>query len=111
MNTFCFIIALIFLMISLYFVKRRKLDFKCSFLWIALSLVFMFFSVNLGTVDYLAQKASVYYAPALLFLLGILFAFLLIFYVMIAVSDMYKKITRLSQEIAILKEFNDRSNV
>lgn len=104
MNKFCLIISASFLVINLIFIKNRRLDFQYSFLWTAVSVMLMVLSFNGRLVQYLADCAGIVYAPAFLFLLGIIFSFLMIFYLMVVVSDMKKKMTKLIQENALLND-------
>lgn len=103
-NKFCFSISLVFLIIDLIYIKKRRLEFQYSILWTTVSVSLILLSVNGKLVQYLAACTGILYAPALLFLVGIIFCFLMVFYLMIVISDMKKKITRLIQENAILND-------
>jgi hypothetical protein len=104
MNLFCSMISLFFLAISIIFIRKRSLEFKSGFLWILVSLILMIFSINSTVLEYLAKATGIIYAPAFLFLMGIAFSLIMIFYLMIVVSNMQKKITKLIQENSILKD-------
>lgn len=104
MNLFCFIISLFFLVISIIFIQKRKLEFKCGLLWILVSLILMTFSMNSRIVEYFAKATGIMYAPAFLFLTDIVFSLIMIFYLMIVTSNMQKKLTKLIQENSILKD-------
>lgn len=101
--TFCFILSVLFLFVTMYFIKRRILEFKYSIFWISISIVMLLLSLNKDLVEAMASAVNIQYAPAFLFLIGIIFVLLLIFYFTIVVSNMQRKITRLTQEIGILK--------
>ena len=51
-----------------------------------------------------AKATGIMYAPAFLFLMGIAFSLIMIFYLMIVVSNIQKKLTKLIQENSILKD-------
>ncbi|WP_027625716.1 DUF2304 domain-containing protein [Clostridium lundense] len=104
MNLFCFIISLVFLVISIIFIRKRSLEFKCGLLWILVSLILMIFSMNSTIVEYFAKVIGIVYAPAFLFLMGIIFSLIMIFYLMIVTSNMQKKLTKLVQENSMLKD-------
>lgn len=104
MNLFCSIISLSFFAISIIFIRKRSLEFKGGLIWILVSLILMIFSMNSTVVEYFAKAVGIVYAPAFLFLMGITFSLIMIFYLMIVVSSMQKKVTKLIQENSILKE-------
>jgi hypothetical protein len=86
------------------FIKKRRLEFEYGFLWAGISIVLIILSLNGRLIRYLAKCAGILYAPALLFLIGIIFCFIMIFYLMTVISDMKKKITRLIQDNALLND-------
>lgn len=104
MNLFFFTISFIFLIVSIVFIRKRSLEFKCGLLWILVSLILMAFSMNPKTVEYLAEATGIMYAPAFLFFMGVIFSLIMIFYLMIVTSNMQKKLTKLIQENSILKD-------
>lgn len=104
MNLFYFIISLFFLVISIIFLRKRSLEFKGGLLWILVSLILMTFSMNSAIVEYFAKATGIMYAPAFLFFMGIVFCLIMIFYLMIVISSIQKKLTKLIQENSILKD-------
>ncbi|WP_032122474.1 DUF2304 domain-containing protein [Clostridium amazonitimonense] len=104
MKLFCFMISLFFLVISIIFIRKRSFEFKSGLLWILVSLILMIFSVNSTIIESLAKVTGIMYPPAFLFLMGIIFSLVMIFYLMIVISNMQKKLTKLIQENSILKD-------
>lgn len=104
MNLFYFIISLFFLVTSIIFLRKRSLEFKGGLLWILVSLILMIFSMNSTIVEYLAKATGIMYAPAFLFFMGIVFCLMMIFYLMMVISSIQKKLTKLIQENSILKD-------
>lgn len=100
--TYCLILSILFLVGTLYFVKKRVLDFKYSMFWVAISLVLIILSLNKNLTEWMARAVNIYYAPTFLFVTGIVFVFFLIFYLTLVISRMQKKITILTQEIGII---------
>ncbi len=100
---YCFVISLIFIGIIIYFIKKRLLDIKYSILWLVVSVMMLLLSINKNWVEELAAAFDIKYPPAFLFLVGILFCFLLMFNMTLIISDMRRQVTRLTQEIGILK--------
>lgn len=107
---YSFILSLLFLAVTLYYIKSRSLDFKYSIFWIVLSLLFILLSLNKGFTEWIAGLIKISYAPAFLFVTGIVFLFALIFYLTIIISRMQHKITVLVQEIGILKSYLEKKD-
>lgn len=101
--TYCLVLSVLFLLGTLYFVKKRVLDFKYSIFWTLTSLVLIVLSINKELAEDMARAVSISYAPAFLFVTGIVFIFFLIFYLTLVISKMQNKITLLVQELGILK--------
>ena len=109
MNIFCLFISLGFLMMTVLFIKKRKLEFGYSVLWTIVCILLIILSVNGNLVSYAASCFGIIYAPAFLFLVGIMLSFMMILYITIIISDLKKKITKLIQVNAILEyKINER---
>jgi hypothetical protein len=80
------------------------LEFKYSLFWSAVSIILLVLSLNGKLLQYLADYTGIVHAPALLFLVGIISSYLMIFYLMIVISDMKKKVRRLIQDNALLDD-------
>lgn len=100
---YCLALSILFLICTLYFVKKRILDFKYSVFWVSLSLILIVLSLNVNLTEDMAKIVGIYYAPAFLFITGIIFILVLIFYLNLVISKMQSKITLLTQEIGIIK--------
>jgi hypothetical protein len=72
-------------------------------LWLTIGISTIIVSLLPNLLDKIAIKLKIAYAPSILFLCGILFSFTLIFSLTLTVSDLKKKLSRLSQEVALLK--------
>ena len=107
--TYCLVLSILFLIGTLYFVKKRILDFKYSIFWVSTSLILIMFSLDINLTEDMARKVGISYAPAFLFVTGIIFLLILIFYLNLVISKMQSKITRLTQEIGIIKSFSNES--
>ena len=99
-----FLVSVIFLIITLYFFKSRRLDFRYCIFFILLSVVLMVISFNVDWVEDAAKLLGVYYAPALLFAFALVFILSVIVYLAVFITNITKRVTRLNQEVAILKE-------
>ncbi|MEW8955504.1 DUF2304 domain-containing protein [Clostridium sp.] len=108
MYIYCFILSIVFVILTIIFIKKRALDIKFSFMWIAVGLIMSILSLNSNIVDKTAEIFNIKYPPSLLFLTGILFCFILIFNLIVVISSLQEKVTRLTQEIGILKSLRER---
>ncbi|WP_097025631.1 DUF2304 domain-containing protein [Clostridium peptidivorans] len=109
--TYCLVLSILFLIGTLYFVKKRMLDFKYSIFWVSISLTLIIFSLDINLTEDMARKVGISYAPAFLFVTGIIFLLILIFYLNLVISKMQSKITSLTQEIGIIKSCSNESEV
>ena len=99
--------TIIFMLIVIELVRRNKLHEKYSILWLAFSVTLVVLASVPRIIDILAGWLGIKYAPSLLFLVG--FIFLIIYNISIttAISSQGSKITRLAQELALLKAKNN----
>ncbi|MGB9859814.1 MAG: DUF2304 domain-containing protein [Moorellaceae bacterium] len=97
------LIALGFTIGVLDLVRRGQLMERYAILWLLVSVVVMGFAVWPKGLDRMAQKLGVHYAPAFLFLVSIIFCFSLLLHLSVAVSRLRTQVTRLAQEVALLK--------
>ncbi|HHD2787164.1 DUF2304 domain-containing protein [Clostridium perfringens] len=105
MYWYCVIIALIFLILTIVFIKKRLLDIRYTLVWFTAGISMLLLSLNSGILDHFSKILNIIYPPSLLFLIGILFCFILI---LITITSLQLKLTRLTQEIALLK--NEKEN-
>ncbi|BFH64989.1 MULTISPECIES: DUF2304 domain-containing protein [Paenibacillus] len=95
--------SIIFLLAVLELVRRRKLKEQYSLLWILMGVLLLLISMNVKLIEKLAAWLHIEYAPALLFLFGLLFCFVLILHLTLVITKLSKQVLRLTQEMAILK--------
>lgn len=96
--------SLVLIVFILDLVRRRKLGENYSLLWLGIALVFFLFSLSKQLLLYVANVLGVYYAPAALFLILIVGLYMLSVHFSLIISGFREKITKLSQESALLKE-------
>ncbi|WP_068783910.1 DUF2304 domain-containing protein [Paenibacillus phocaensis] len=97
-------IAALFLVFVLELVRRQKLREQYSLLWILFSAILLICSMNVRLIEWIADRLGVKYAPAILFLFGLLFCFAFILHLTIVITRLTAQVLRLTQEIVILKE-------
>ncbi len=98
------VVAAIFMLLTLFLFQNRKLDFVCCLCFVGLCIVLMVISVRTELLEKAAEWLGVYYAPALLFALALIFILGVLLYLAVFLTHLTKRVTRLNQEIAILKE-------
>lgn len=97
-------LAFAFLLIVLELVRRQKLKEQYSLLWILFSVTLLIISFNVSIIEWIADQLGVKYAPAILFLFGLLFCFAFILHLTIVITKLTSHVLRLAQEVTILKE-------
>lgn len=100
---YCIVVAIIFLVTTLYYIKRRRIEFNYCILWFSISLAVLIISIDKDILTYVASVLGIYYSPSFLFLGGIILNMTLIFYLTVKMSDTNKKLVRITQEVGILK--------
>lgn len=98
-----FVIVLIFQLI-----RRRKLREEYAIVWLLGSVVLLVFAVWRDLLDLIAHAVGVYYAPAILLLVGIFFGGLIYLHFTVVISRQADQAKNMAQEIALLKEKLER---
>ncbi|WP_426452532.1 DUF2304 domain-containing protein [Paenibacillus sp. S-38] len=102
-NTLSITVSLLFLIVVLELMRRHRLKEQYALLWILFSLLLIIASVNVSVIEWLSALLNVKYAPALLFLFGLLVCFALILHLTVTITRMSKQLLRVTQELTILK--------
>lgn len=106
--TISIVLAILFILIVIDLVKKNRLIEKYSILWMIFSAIVLIFAIIPEFTIELADFLGIMYAPALLFLAGILFLLFYVLYLTKVISKQEARIVKLTQEIAILKEKVDK---
>lgn len=91
------------LLVVLELVRRRRLTEEYSFIWIACALALLVLSIRRDVLDAAAGWLGVYYPPAVLLLVLILFVFVGLLYFSVAISRQRAQIEHLIEDVAILE--------
>jgi len=94
--------AMVFLVIEL--IRRGRLKEKYSLLWLASSLVVLFFSISRESLHWISLLIGIQYPPSFIFLLAFLFLIVINIHFSTVISELFEKNKTLTQEIALLKE-------
>lgn len=98
-----------FIFVILDLVRRQRLKEQYSLLWLLIGLGFLVVSSNTKVLEWMALLLDIKYAPAVLFLLGLIFSFALILHLTVVISRLTDHVLRLTQEITVLKtELSER---
>lgn len=97
-------LSIVFIVIIFELVRRQKLKEQYSLLWIAFGLTLFLVSINVTMVERIANWLGVKYAPAILFLFGLLFCFAIMLHLTMVITKLSNQVLRLAQELTIMKE-------
>jgi len=97
------VLSIASLVFILRLVRRRQLRAKYSLLWLPLGAVFVVLGIAPGLLDWAAGQVGIYYAPALLFLAGILFLLLVAVHLSWEVSRLEERTRILAEELALMR--------
>src|SRR3954462_13210868 len=97
------IVAVLFLVLILDLVRRRKLEERYTVVWFVAGLALLVLAVVPGVLGWLAARAGISDTNAALFAITLLVAGMLLLNLTVVVSKQAEQITRLSQELAILR--------
>ena len=92
-------------------VRRRRLRVEYSILWLSATGVFLVLSVFRSMLEGFAALVGIYYAPAALFLVALVFGIMLFIHFSIVISRLSGQNTALAQRIALLEAMLDAKGV
>jgi len=105
------VLSIIFVLVVLHLIRKKYLREQYSLLWLLFGLSMIVLSIGTSWLEWLAHLVDVKYAPALLFLVGIIFCLVLILHLTVVVSKLTERVVRLTQEMAILKNEQERERL
>ncbi|WP_040948506.1 DUF2304 domain-containing protein [Gorillibacterium massiliense] len=98
-----FLFCLGFLLVTIELIRRKKISERYSLLWLLLGLVMLILSLAPELLDGISKALGIVYGTSLLFFIGFLFSLVFIMHLTIVITRMDRKLTRLTQEMALLK--------
>ncbi|MHB8170673.1 MAG: DUF2304 domain-containing protein [Thermincolia bacterium] len=96
--------SLFFLVAVVDLVRRRRLKEQYSLLWLLVGFLMLFLSLSRVNLERVAALLDIKYAPAMLFLFGLIFSFILILHLTVVISKMSERLVILTQEFSILRQ-------
>jgi len=108
--TISIVFSITFLVVVIELVRKNKLQERYSLLWIFMSIVLLIFSSTPVIINKLATWLDIKNPPSLLFLFGLVYLLIYNLHITTVVSSQSEKITKLTQEIALLKQAQQQEN-
>jgi len=96
--------AFFFLTFIALLIKKGRLREEYSFVWLAISVVFLFFSFYRKGLDIIAQYFNIIYAPALLFLAAFFAIVVFLVHLSIVATKQHNQIKSMAQTIALMNK-------
>ncbi len=97
------VVSIASLVFILRLVRRRQLRAKYSLLWLPLGAALVVLGIAPGLLDWAAGTVGIYYAPAMLFLAGLMFLLLVAVHLSWEVSRLEERTRILAEELALLR--------
>lgn len=105
------ITSAIFMVIIFQLIIRGKLREEYSILWIVCTILLLVFSFWRNGLDMIASALGVYYAPSLVFLVGLFVIIIFLVHLSVVNSKQHLQIKNLAQTLALLeKKMADKEN-
>jgi hypothetical protein len=95
--------SILVIILIVHLIRKRKLREEYSIMWLIGSMVLIVFSVWRSLLEIIADFVGVYYAPAILLLVGIFFGVLIFLHLTVVISRQADENKIMAQEIALLK--------
>jgi len=107
--TLSILFSVTFLFVVIALVRKNKLQERYSLLWILMSSILLVLSSTPIIINTLAKWLDIKNPPSLLFLFGLVYLIIHNLHITTVVSKQSEKITRLSQELALLKQKQEKT--
>ena len=91
------------LAVILRLVRHRQLKVKYSLLWLSLGGAMAVIAIVPGLLDWAAERVGVYYQPALLIFLGLLFLLLVAMHFSYELTRSENRMRSMAEEVALLR--------
>ena len=101
-RAFLIILSIGLLAFVLNLVRKKKLRENYAILWILTAVVFVVAPLAIDYLDEIAYSIGIYYPPALIYLLAILFLLILILRFSVTVSELFEQNKNLVQDVGIM---------
>ncbi|MFC1568424.1 DUF2304 domain-containing protein [Candidatus Margulisiibacteriota bacterium] len=99
-----FLISLVLIIFVLVLVKKRKLKEEYAMLWLLTGVVIAVFSAFRDLLELMGEVLGIFYSPAALLLVAVMFILLILLHFSVVVSGFSEKIRVLAQKVAHLEQ-------
>lgn len=96
-------LALVFFLLAVELVRRRKLAEEYSLLWVCAAVAMGFLIVRYDFLQWLTVFSGAVYVTSVLLFFGVFFCILLILHLSVRLTKCMREIRTLAQELAILR--------
>ena len=104
------VLSIIFIIFILNLVRKNKLDEKYSILWLFFSIIILIVSIFPNIIEEISNWFGVYYPPSLLLLISVIIIGAYIVHITLVITKQNKMIIKLTQELALLNNNEDKLN-
>jgi hypothetical protein len=99
-----FIVSVALILFVLVLIKKRKLKEEYGLLWLFTGVVIAVFSAFRNLLEILGDVLGIFYSPAALLLVAVLFILLILLHFSVVISSFSERIKVLTQKVAQLEE-------
>ena len=103
LKIFVFIISLLFTGVIIHYVRKEVMDLKYTLVWILSGLIILILAFVPESITIFSHFVGIALPVNALFLMGLLFSLVIIFTMTVTISKISLRVTRLAQEVAIIK--------
>jgi len=100
---YCLLIAISFFCVTLYCLKKRKIEFGFGLIWFGIGIFLFLIALRPAFLEVIARWVGVVYGTSFLFTCGIFFSLAVSYNLTLKVSEQKKRIITLTQELSIIK--------
>jgi hypothetical protein len=102
-TVFAVLVALAVAVVVVLYVRRRRLKEQYSLLWLALSVAMLVLAAFGDLTEWAADRLDVYYAPSILFFLGLAFVAVMLFHYSLEISRLSDENRQLAQDLTLMR--------
>lgn len=94
----------VFMIVIFQLIIKGKLREEYSILWIVCTILLLVFSFWRNGLDVIANSLGIYYAPSLVFLVGLFVVIIFLVHLSVVNSNQHLQIKNLAQTLALLEK-------
>lgn len=102
-TVFAVLVALAIAVVVVFYVRRWRLKEQYSLLWLALAIAMLVLAAFGDLTEWAADRLDVYYAPSILFFLGLAFVAVMLFHYSLEISRLSDQNRQLAQDLGLMR--------